>query len=145
MIQHFAPFFFFSLMGLSAMSAWAAEPVAIPNSTTRPIATNLGVGFNSLSAEDRKKLLASPEGAVPSSRNNGGLNLKDDSYCNELQRQIKRAQYAAPAWAANVYPERRQHRVGSRNDLQYGADSGTGLQYDERGRLEARYHSKCAK
>ncbi|MDB5765263.1 MAG: hypothetical protein JWQ61_77 [Collimonas fungivorans] len=135
---------FLSLVLAPAMFplAHAAGPLTVPNSVIQSNAASSGNGFNSLSAEDRRKLLAAPDGDAPANAAGAGLNLKDNSYCKELQQQIARAQQAAPAAAADTYPAGQ-----ARNDpnRRYQPAGGNVLQYDERSKLEARYHSECNK
>jgi|GEM_PF-1162046 len=124
-----------------ALPAHAAGPLTIPNSVIQSNAASSGNSFNSLSAEDKRKLLSAPDGDAPANAS-GGLNLKESSYCSELQQQIVRAQQAAPAAVPDTYP------IGqSRNDpnRRYQPASGNVVQYDERSKLEARYHSECNK
>ncbi|AIY40666.1 hypothetical protein LT85_1508 [Collimonas arenae] len=131
-----------ALICLPALSAQAAGPLAIPNGVIQSNAAAAGTSFNSLSAEDRKKLLAAPETDFPSNATGNGMNLKDDRHCIELQQQIKRAQTSAPAGVPDSYPQ-----GIARNDPNrpYQASGGNVLVYDERSKLEARYHSECNK
>ncbi|MEO6920426.1 MAG: hypothetical protein ABI171_15695, partial [Collimonas sp.] len=95
-----------ALIGMSALSAHAAGPLAIPNGVIQSNAAAAGTSFNSLSAEDRKKLLAAPESDLPSNAAGGGMNLNNDRHCIELQQQINRAQTAAPASLPDSYAQR---------------------------------------
>lgn len=146
MNQRFPSFLRFvaiALFGMAALSVQAAGPItpnsAIPNAAAT--AATAGNSFNSLSAEERKKLLAAPEGEQQSNAGKG-LNLRDDRHCIELQQQIRRAQTAAPAALPDSYPQ-----GVSRNDPNrpYQQSSTTVVQYDERSKLEARYRSECNK
>jgi len=131
-----------ALIGMAALSAQAAGPLT-PNSTIpNAAATAAGTSFNSLSAEDRKKLLAGPEGEQPSNTAGGGLNLKDDRHCRELQQQIEGAKSAAPAVSPDSFPQGIARDNPGRSYVQSG---GNVLQYDQRSKLEARYHSECNK
>ncbi|AMP13798.1 hypothetical protein [Collimonas pratensis] len=134
-----------TLIGLAALSAQAAGPLSAPTNAIPNAAANAataGTSFNSLSAEDRKKLLATPESEQQPNAAGNGLNLKDDRHCNELQQQIRRAQTAAPATQPDFLPP-----GVARNDpnRSYQQNSAAVVQYDERSRLEARYHSECNK
>jgi hypothetical protein len=141
-LRSFLCFVPIAVIGISAPSAQAAGPLTVPNGVIQSnAAAAAGNSFNSLSAEDRKKLLAAPE-SEQTANAASGLNLKDDRHCIELQQQIKRAQTAAPAALPDAYPQ-----GISRNDPSrpYQQSSANVVQYDERSRLEARYHSECNK
>ncbi|HWX00043.1 hypothetical protein [Collimonas sp.] len=145
MTQRFPSFLRFAplaLIGMAALSAQAAGPLTGPTNAIPNAAATAGTSFNSLSAEDRKKLLAAPEGESQSNAAGNGLNLKDDRHCNELQQQIRRAQTAAPATQPDFLPPGVARNDPSRS---YQQNSAAVVQYDERSRLEARYHSECNK
>jgi hypothetical protein len=144
MTQRFPLFLRFAplaLIGMAALSAQAAGPLSAPTNAIPNAAATAGTSFNSLSAEDRKKLLATPESEQPSNLGKG-LNLNDDRHCTELQQQIKRAQAAAPQSQPDFLPP-----GVARNDpnRSYQQNSAAVVQYDERSKLEARYHSECNK
>lgn len=129
-----------ALIGMTALTAQAAGPLSTPTNAIPNAAATAGNSFNSLSAEDRKKLLATPDSEQQSNTAGNSLNLKDDRHCNELQQQIRRAQTAAPTSQPDFLPP-----GVARNDpnRSYQQNSAAVVQYDERSKLEARYHSEC--
>lgn len=135
----FLRFVLLAVIGMAALSAQAAGPLSASADTVPKAAA--GTSFNSLSAEDRRKLLAAPEGEQPSNVGTG-LNLKDDRHCVALQQQIRRAQTAAPAAPPDSFP---QGAVRNDPSRPYQQSRANVVQYDERSKLEARYHSECNK
>ncbi|GAC1546310.1 MAG: hypothetical protein NVS3B11_02890 [Collimonas sp.] len=126
--QYLQQFRRLSLIFVSAvpvLSAYAAGPLATPNPVIQSNAASSGGSLNSLSTEDKKKLLAAPEADAQANPSGSGMIFQGSNYCDELQQQIKRVQPAP-------------------DGLNQSAN-GNVPQYDERTRLEARYRSECIK
>ena len=116
------------LFAVPALSAYAAGPVTSPNPVIQSIPGSSGGSTNSLSAEDKKKLLAAPEtDAQPNTATGSGMIFQGGNYCDDLQQQIKRTQ-PVPVTKRLNQPA-----------------NGNAPQYDERSKLEARYRSECVK
>jgi len=157
-----------SLIAILEQSALAAEPRTTPDAADHVNAVSTRNSFNSLSAEDRKNLLAEQEEELPSKKASHGSAMSKKLRCEGLEQQIKGAVYREPIIAPDFYPNADLSRTypgqpnrepnGARPDSAWpnGRERSNGwadlffgssndLPRTQRRELEARYFEVCGK